>query len=118
MTKLTRYSPRQSGSEFRVTVRAVLNGNYDSDTVTFVTADPDHELDEWLSIHYGPGGLEAFKFKAGDRGQADELLSIENPESGRRDWPGLTILILAERLARVDPRDILRFGKTRQQVSR
>jgi hypothetical protein len=94
--------------EFKIELRAVIGGNYDGDTIILLTSDPDGDLDKWLSIHYGPGGLEAFKFKAGHRGLADELLSREDPR--------LKIYIATYRLTRTDPRDIMRIGKTRRWV--
>ena len=101
-----RIAPTTLKPEFKIELQAVVNRNYDGDTVVILTSSPDRDLDEWLSIHYGPAGLESFKFKAGRSGQADELIS--------RDDPKLKIFIATYRLIRNDPRDILWIGKYRQ----
>jgi hypothetical protein len=95
--------------EFKIELRPVLNENYDThDTIVMLTTNPDGDLDEWLATHYGPGGLETFKYKAGYRGLADELISKKEPR--------LRIFIATYRLTRTDPRDIVKIGKTRRWV--
>ena len=100
--------PMSSEPEFKIELRAVVDGNYDGDTVVMLTTNPDHDLDEWLATHYGPGGLEAFKYKAGYRGLADELIS--------KNEPRLKIFIATYRLTRTDPRDIVKIGKSRRWI--
>lgn len=101
----TRNVPISSEPEFKIELRAVVNGHYDTDTVVMLTSDPDTDLDAWLATHYGPEGLESFKFKEGYKGQADELHSRVDPE--------LKIYIATYALKRTDPRDLVRIGRCR-----
>jgi len=98
-----------SKPEFKIELRPILNGNYvTNETIVLLTSNPDGDLDEWLATHYRSGGLEAFKYKTGYRGQADELISKNEPQ--------LRILIETYRLIRTDPRNIVRIGKSRRWV--